>query len=163
MVTPKTGRPRGRPRKTLFDDPDRYWIAYALALQAAGCSENKAFDLAAARVYGHVDRIEEIASGELTGWTKVSVSRVERSATTIFGKASTLRRKTNVARTEIETLWLTLLARAWMQALLSKDHERNRLHLQVLGKHLGEEAFVDRVLLPILDKKSALPDFSPRD
>lgn len=163
MVTPKTGRPRGRPTKPLLEDPDRYWITYAFALQAIGLSENKAFDLAAARVYGHVDKTEEILDGDLSGSVKISTSRVEGASTTITGKASTLRRKANVDRTQHETRWIILMTRAWLHVLASKSHERSRAELLALGKLLQEEAFVGGYLTSKLNEKYGLPDFSPRD
>ncbi|WP_128565411.1 hypothetical protein [Methylobacterium crusticola] len=163
MVTPKTGRPRGRPKKFPLHDPDRYWIAYAFALQASGYSERAAFDLAAAQVYGEVGKIEKIQFGDKTGWTRVEFPKVAGSATTVPGKASTLRRKANVARTGEEAYWLVLISRAWLQAMRSKDRARNRAEMLAIGSHLGEEAFIAGCLIPFLAAATALPDYSPRD
>src|ERR1700712_1994375 len=60
MATPRTGRPRGRPTKPLLQDPDRFWIAYAYAMESVGLSERAAFDRIAVIVFGEVDSFEEV-------------------------------------------------------------------------------------------------------
>jgi hypothetical protein len=66
VVTPRTGRPRGRPRKSLLDDPDRYAIALMLGFQTVyRVSEFKASVLAVALTEG-----EERQEGE---WVRPAI------------------------------------------------------------------------------------------
>ena len=60
MVTPRTGRPRGRPRYDFLRDPERFAVAFVDALTTLGTSETDAFKIAAAQLVGLPVAIETV-------------------------------------------------------------------------------------------------------
>ena len=52
MVSPQTGRLRGRPPYDFLHDPERYAIAFIDALVAHGTSETDAFRIASSQIVG---------------------------------------------------------------------------------------------------------------
>jgi len=65
MVTPRIpGAVRGRPkgsRRDLRDEPDRFAVAYGLALQVLGASQRKAFLMAAAMTPSSVEAAPDLS------------------------------------------------------------------------------------------------------
>src|SRR5262245_6568749 len=124
MVTPRTGKPRGRPKgstKSLLDDPERHAIAIALAGMGMGMNEQAAFRWGALQVVGR-----DITATAPTpsrprgrpippGWRWMSWERDAgpgKTTTEIDSKAETLRRKFNdrEAFTDNEANWLRCLS-----------------------------------------------------
>jgi hypothetical protein len=158
MVTPKTGNPRGRRPKTFRLDPDRYAIAFALALQVArGMSEAAAFNLAAALFYGtevepEPTRRRQPAETAAVAWS----SPKKPGAVGLPNKATTLRLKSNRGLSEQDAHYQSILTTACAIALGAKDN-RALLILDQMLATIGEREFGERCLVPIILEESPHP------
>jgi hypothetical protein len=78
MVTPRTGRPRGRPRKSLLADPERFAVPFVDALLVLGVSETDAFKIAMLQLIGRPVAVRTVGPrrkrgrGAVPGGTLVS-------------------------------------------------------------------------------------------
>src|SRR4051812_11871258 len=171
MVTPRTGKPRGRPRKSFLEDPERYAIALSDALAALGLSEPDSFAFAAAILMGEEVAIEWLPNGG----ARIRYGRVcapGEPTTTILGKADTLRGKAkHRARkgakltpfTRDEMHWRQHMALCIMVVLGAKDEVRCAEKVRQLAAEIGEAEFCESQLIPMLKRKFEPPDFSPPD
>ena len=170
MVTPKTGRPRGRPSKLLMNDPDRYAVALSDAIYFFGGGEKFSFGCSASLLYAKLVDMKDLDAGGCEthhesahpGYPSVNISG---KSDTIRGK-SKLRSKRGQAKkvySPEETLWRLTMAMAFISALMPKDLEASRLLVRSLAGSVGEIKFAEVFLIPWLEQKFRSPDFSPPD
>ena len=165
MVSPQTGRPRGRPPYDFLRDPERYAIAYIDALGVLGTSETDAFKIAAAQIVGvpigcrTVDPRRKRGRGLVGGGELVNY---DNGPTTIVGKADTLRRKFKRPMSPEERVWRLAMGRAFLLALRGKDWDRCASKIEELAKSVGEAAYAQTVLLPLLAAKFLCTRFYAR-
>ena len=181
MVTPRTGRPRGRPKKDFLRDPERFAIPCALALMTVfNASENDAFTVAAAWLLGTATNARPVGPrhkrgrGAMPAGTLVTYERAfcrGSSTVTFAGKAATLRKKAVKVCAE-RGAWCYAMSRAFVLALRpGKDRQSSALEIMRLTASAGEGAYALAVLLPLLaaarssskliHKIHPLPDFMP--
>jgi hypothetical protein len=157
--------PRGRPPYDFLHDPERYAIAYIDALVALGVSETDAFKAAAARMVGipmgcrTVDPRRKRGRGLVQGGVLVNY---ENGSTTIVGKADTLRRKFKRPMSPEEGMWRVAMGHAFLLAMRGKDLHRCALTIEELAKSVGEVAYAQTVLLPLLAAKILSAPFYAR-
>jgi hypothetical protein len=176
MVTKPTGRPRARPRVPLRSDPDRYAVAMALSFEIdLGLSARKAALLVAAVVAGREGDVEpEFAARHpsteaMAPATFYKVARPGAPAT-IEGKAATIRQKMRGVRIKAgdfgpfdieDGRWLHYMATAFL-VTRQQGHPMNlraaALHMASL---VGERAFAEAVLLPMIDARFLHPSSEP--
>jgi len=155
MVSPQTSKPRGRPPYDFLHDPERYAIAYVDALVALGVSETDAFKAAAAHIVGipmgyrTVDSRRRRGRGLVEGGGLINYDRKTR----IEGKAVTLRRKFKQSTAPEELVWRVTMGRAFLLALRGKDLYRCASKIEELAKSVGEVAYAQTVLSPLLAAK----------
>src|SRR5690242_2733823 len=114
MVTPRTGRRRGRPAWDWRTYPDRYAIALADALAAFGMSEREAIDAAVIQ-FDTRKRPAQVA-----GAATFELRPEPGMAATIKGRASTLRQKSKLNPAGFAA-WRAKMALAIMIAMGSKE------------------------------------------
>jgi hypothetical protein len=155
MVTPRTGRPRGRPPYDFLHDSERYAIPFIDALVVLGTSETDAFKIAAAQIVGTpmggqtVDPRRKRGRGLVRGGVLVNYDE----GSTIVGKADTLRRKFKRPMSPEERVWRRAMGRAFLLALRGKDLHRCVSKIEELAKSVGEAAYAQTMLLPLLAAK----------
>jgi hypothetical protein len=162
VVTPKTGRRRGRPPYNFFIDPERFAIPFIDALTALGVSETDAFKAAAAQIVGvrlelrTVEPRRKQGRGSVPGGTVISY---DQGTVTIAGKADTLRRKFKQPCLPEVAAWRRAMAHGFVLALTGKDRDRCTAKILELATSVGEASYARAVLLPMLEaKKISLPD-----
>jgi len=166
MVSKSTGRRRGRPDWDWRTWAPRYAIALSDGFQAMGLSERAAVDLAVALFYG--TEIESAKPGYITYQL-----RVNPSAATIAGRASTIRQKANRVPIPVGFAnWRITMAKAFLIALnASGDISRAGLHILALareadrfrdnmGDPFADLDFTMRSIVPLLFTKIQMPEFS---
>jgi hypothetical protein len=172
MVSPKTGKPRGRPQLDFLQDPDRFAIALAFALRTLGNSENDAFRAVAALALGAKVSAKEVAPrrkrgrGAIPGGLMVTYERVARkggSTGSLVGRATSLRQKG--ARTERDPkamAWLLEKQAAFALALQAASSlERCATRILELGQLVVKGKLAeDRLLGKLSDE---LPDLFTND
>ncbi len=170
MVTPKTGKPRGRPTKLLTEDPERYAIALSDALQAMGMGEKDSFYLSAALMFSEAVDSAEMADGRVR--VTYESARPGFPSVTISGKSDTIRGKSKLRRKrgqqEVgvrpeDAAWRKHMGLAFIVALSTKDFGVGCASIRSLADSVGENAFAEAVLIPMLQQKFQPPDFSPPD
>lgn len=165
MATPKTERPKGRPQKDFLKDPDRYPIGMAGGLQFLGVSQRKSYDIASATFYG-----EECApTKKLRAKRPPGCAHVGYKLPVMIsfkGKSSTLLKKTIRASASPEaSAWLENINIAFAIAFCpNKIAGFTRLSSAILtlSDAVGERAFAEAVILPMLQVEFSSPDFFPR-
>jgi hypothetical protein len=178
-MTARTGQPvrkqRGAPPKPFVTAPERYAINRADAYMALGSSENDAFTAASAQMLGEVVAEQQAGPRRKRGLGLIGAGIVvtyERkaipggSAASFDGKASTLRRKAKVAEKNPEAVaWRTAMCRAYVLALAAtKDHDLCASIIWELASIVGEGAYAQDVLLPLLEARFFwLAQLSPND
>jgi hypothetical protein len=172
MVTPKTGRPRGRPQLDFVQDPDRFAIALAFALRALGSSENAAFQAVAASGFGSKVSAEQIGPrrkrgrGAIPGGLMVTYERAAHSGaatTTLRGRATSLRHKgARIERDPKAMAWLEEKQAAFALALQSASSaELCAARILELGQDVVKGKLAEDQLLNVLS--SELPDLFTND
>jgi hypothetical protein len=164
MVSPQTSRPRGRPPYDFLHDPERYAIAYIDALVALGVSETDAFKAAAARMIGIPMGCRTVGPRRKRGRGLVQggvLVNYDNGSTTIVGKADTLRRKFKRPMSPEEGMWCVAMGHAFLLALRGKDLHRCASKIEELAKSVGEAAYAQTELLPLLAARFFPPDFMP--
>ena len=183
MITPSTGRPRGRPRKPrpprhprvgrprldFCNDPDRYAIALLdamLALEMAG-SERACALAVATWVVGLEAQPPQGSPPGLTTWVrrrKASRPRLDTragtTAGTLDGKAATLRIKQRRCRSVTEAGWRKAMASAFMLVFGARDQEVVKPIILQRAAAVGEGGFAKRVVWSMVDAKFSLLEFS---
>jgi hypothetical protein len=151
MVTPRTGRPRGRPRYDFLRDPERFAVAFVDALTALGTSETDAFKIAAAQLVGIPVSIETVeprrkqGRGAIPGGTLVSY---DQAAVSIAGKGDSVRRKFKMSCTQEVAAWRVAMGRAFILTLIGTDTAPPEV--EELAASVGEADYTKRVLLPMI-------------
>jgi hypothetical protein len=171
VVTPRTGRARGRPRKpakpakpqrsagrptlSFFDDPDRYRVGCLDALLALGIRSESA----CARALAALDVAIEGGEGKLapdgrlvTTWERFR-TRAGATAATLDGRASTLREKQRRCRSPEEANWRRAMSSCFKVALHPRDRLRAKAGVLTLATVVGEGDFAQRVLWPMIDAR----------
>ena len=152
MGMPRTGKPRGRPKYELRGDPERYAIPFIDALVAMRVSETDAFKIAAVQIVGEVKGFRTVGSrrkrgrGLVQGGVLVNYDRKTR----IEGKACTLRRQFKQSTAPEELVWRVAMGRAFLLALRGKDLTGCASKIEELATSVGEAAYAQAVLLPLL-------------
>jgi hypothetical protein len=162
MVTPRTGRPRGRPRGRLLTDPERFAVPFVDALLVLSVSETDAFKIAALQLIGTTVAVRTVGPrrkrgrGAVPGGTLVSYADDAR----IEGRATTLRRKFKNPMTAEIARWRMVMGRAFLLTLTGKNSVLAGAKIRELAVSVGEERYADTCLLPLLKAKfSRLPDY----
>jgi hypothetical protein len=172
MVSPKTGKPRGRPQLDFLQDPDRFAIALAFALRTLGNSENAAFQAVAALAFGSKVSAKEVAPrrkrgrGPIPGGLQVTYERAAHSGaatTTLSGRATSLRHKgARVERDPKAMAWLLGKQAAFALALqAASSAERCATRILELGQLVLEGKLAEDQLLNVLSGE--LPDLFTND
>lgn len=170
MVTPRTGRPRGRPKKNFLDDPERYAVALSDALHSLGMTGKDAFTFVAAVLAAQETKISKLEDGSAN--IRYESALPGGPSVTIAGKADTLRGKSKLrprkgspqkAISEEEAHWRKMMALAFAIALKAKDEIRCSILIRQIVAEVGEVSFGETYLLPMLRAKFQPPDFSPPD
>lgn len=163
MVTPPTGRRRGRPKHDPLVDPERFAVPFVDALLVLGNSETDAFKIATLQFIGRPAAVRTVGPrrkrgrGAVPGGTLVSYEDDSR----IEGRATTLRRKFKKPMTADVARWRRAMGRAFLLALTGKDFVRCAGEIRQLAASVGEEQYAQAQLLPLLAAKhiSRLPDY----
>ena len=82
--------------------------------------------------------------------------------TTIEGRAVTLRRKFKRPMSPEEGMWRVAMGHAFLLALRGKDLHRCASKIEELAKSVGEAAYAQTVLLPLLAAKFLCTRFYAR-
>lgn len=167
MASPRTGRPRGRPRKPkpparprgnqpydFFRDPDRYAIALldVLLADGAGSARDLSFAIAAWQVGIEAESPSGAKHPGLvaTHWlTKRTIPGAR--AATLEGRAATLRQKQ--ARKTIPTAqaeWRTTMASCFNIVFGARDRARAQAAVLERAATVGEQDFAWLVLCPMI-------------
>jgi hypothetical protein len=153
MATPKTGKPRGRPRKRYRQDPDRYILAFAQAAEVVfGISQNDAFDLTVCNFFGRgveheKGRRRQPDGTQAVGWvTRVGPTPLQNRAAALITKAS---RPISAA----DAIHHSILMTACKYALEAKDGRVIPSLLDLLAS-IGEREFGERCLVPMVLQKA---------
>jgi hypothetical protein len=158
MVTLRTGRPRGRPRKNWRTDPERFALPFIDALVAVGVSETGAFEIAAAQLVGEPVEVRLVGPrrkrgrGAVPGGVLVSYEPRHRLET----KAAALRRKYKKPMSAEAGRWRIAMGRAFVLALTAKDKARCAIKIRELAAAVGEHQAAQTLLA---SKNLCLPDF----
>jgi hypothetical protein len=176
VVTKRTGRPPGRPRKArpprrpkagrpprgFRHDPDRYAVALLDAFLALEMGSRFACARAVAVWFVGLEADEQHKSAEHPGLMVASwrANRTRRDATaaTVKGKAQTLLEKERRRSGLFEQNWRALMAQAFDMILRVRDREAaakaNLMPVVFqLAAAAGEGEFAARVMLPMLAGK----------
>jgi hypothetical protein len=174
MVTKRTGRPPGRPRKArpprrpkagrppqgFRHDPDRYAIGLLDAMLALG--KGSRFDCARAVAVWLVglEADEQHVSAEhpglmVTNWW-ADHTRPGATAATVKGKAHTLLKKQRRRSGPFERHWREMMAQAFDMVIRARDREAAAKLKPIvfqMAAAVGEGEFADRVMLRMMDAK----------
>jgi hypothetical protein len=164
MVSPQTGRPCGRPRYDFLGDPERYAISLIDALVVLGTSETDAFKIAAAQIVGIPMGCRTVGPRRKRGRGLVRgglLVNYDYCSPTIVGKADTLRRKFKRPMSPEEHVWRRAMGHAFLLVLRGKDWHRCASKIEELAKSMGEAAYAQTELLPMLAAKFVMSDFMP--
>lgn len=162
MSADKPRRSRGRPKKDLLEDLDRYPIAMAIALRdAMELSERKSFDLVVGLFLGEEIQSHQSERAPSQHRDKISLKLVSKpgAPATIAGAASTLRQKAKTNRTPEEAAWLTVMALAFTIVFTATDYDRGAARIRELAASIGEIAYCEAKLIPMLWAKFHSPIF----
>src|SRR5262249_20362051 len=96
-----------------------------------------------------VDSRRKRGRGLVQGGVLINYDRKTR----IEGKAVTLRRKFKQSTAPEELVWRATMGRAFLLALRGKDLHRCASKIEELAKSVGEVAYAQTVLLPLLAAK----------
>lgn len=130
MVTPRTGRPRGRPSWDWRTDPDRFAIAMADALMALGKTEREAVDFA---VISFDMTVRRARSMMLDG-ASFELRSEPGMAATVKGRASTIRQRKNINPVPSGFgEWRKAMGLAFMLAFNPKDKDACALRVLELA------------------------------
>jgi hypothetical protein len=136
--------------------PERYAIAFALALVGAGVSERKAFDLAVGLFEGKT--VEPLVRG-LSARLQTDVANVltrRISFATIAGRASGLRAILRDAQTvPASRAWAIWMSMAFGVAMFGRHLDAGKQYIRELAMLAGEGPLAERFLIPILNEKFA--------
>jgi hypothetical protein len=143
MVTPRSGRPRGRRPKTFREDPDRHAVAR----------------LAIGREIAPLTPISpNYPELVVTHWEKVCAPG---APATFEGKADTLEKKRKKWRSDpAREPWLQAMVAAFVAVFQEHDRAKARARCLWLASRAGEAAFARRVLWPMITARD-LPEFRP--
>jgi len=156
MATPKTGNPRGRPKKSFLEDPDRYLIAYAHCLGAMGFSENKAFLLSVVSFETNVISRKQTDDGR---WHVCFEKPLKPGSFARFdGRISTLRLKANKKDpvSGKEAYWRLYMPLAISLAVSGASYNLARAGILEFCLSAGEDDFAQEVLLPHLNFRATI-------
>jgi hypothetical protein len=171
MVTPRTRRPRGRPRKpveakpcrgagrpalSLLVDPDRYRIACLDALQSLGINSKRACAMLLASLDVGVSGGAEKRAPDgrvISTWLKAP-TLAGATAASVEGRAASLREKQRrQGHSSEEANWRKAMAYCFKVALHPRDRERAKTGVFTLATVVGEGDFAQRVLWPMIDAR----------
>jgi hypothetical protein len=134
MASKRTGRPRGRPKKTFSSDPDRHQVAFIDALKLLGITFEEAARLAvcvsseAIEVTSDQATLSRAARRRLEQGWRLKVLQRPIPTQMIDSRVDGLRRKWNRLakdRSVEARRWGVNMRRAWIALLvLGPDHER---------------------------------------
>jgi hypothetical protein len=170
VATPRTGRPRGRPKSNFLRDPDRFAIALALAFRSLGASENDAFRAVAALAFGRKVSEQQVpprrkrGRGAIPGGTLVGYERtaVQGGAIGLLpGRAGSLRLKfSQIGQRDPKAMaWLLRMQGAFTMGLTAASSaERCAARILELGRLVDLGALPEDRLLNVL--AAELPAFS---
>lgn len=147
MVTRKTGRPVGRPSNDLRTKPDRHAIALGVALECAGMSRTKAFQLAAALL--EHKRVEKagLSDESISGLSFFMSRSIEERGRYLSQKATGIKPKRESFTPE-ETAWLVAMTAIWALYLLGSGPTSFH-QIRYAALSCDETEFVrDRLLTP---------------
>ena len=159
MVTPKTGKPRGRPSKPYRIDRDRHVIALAQASEIVwGLSQNAAFDLTVASIYGRPTEPDRIRRRRPPNTVAVAwTTRV--GPTPLQNRAAALITKASKPLSEDDAQHHAILLSACVDALkalaTSEEKDRHASSISALSKLacIGEEEFGEWLRAVLLQQK----------
>jgi hypothetical protein len=161
MATRKTGRPRGRPRKSFKTDPDRFPAALADCLTALGVSERVALDLAVA-IYTGSEVIMPDAGG-----ISLKIRPRPGAPAAIKTKAEWLRQKRRQPdwNGPEAAAWRKAMAMAWTLAIRGARGRGATIEtmIRALARQAGESAHAEAILIPAFQGKTEVPDYSRKD
>jgi hypothetical protein len=152
MVTPRTGRPKGRPKAVLGEDPDRYLLGLADALHMAhGVSAHQAralavLELCAKKLGCSGEPSDNMrAAHERLGAYDISGIRggekEERALEKVLPKIGAIRKKvTRRYCTETDLNYRTVMASMFLLALFGKGNFVSRAFgVHLLSTRIGEQ------------------------
>jgi hypothetical protein len=162
MVTPRSGKPRGRPPKSFRDDDDRFAVALLDALEILTNSTGRDRARAVARlVIGTEIKPPPSPSKNhpelvATTWDKLSVPGL---AASFEGKADTLRVKHHKWRSDPAwEPWRQTIVHAFLIVFREQDGAIAKAQSLWLASSVGEEKFAREVLWPMI-AAGDLPEF----
>jgi hypothetical protein len=166
MVTKRTGRPRGRPRKpvkprarvgrpslTLRKDPDRYAIGCLDAMLALGLASERACGIALAAILIGVESTGARPSADsrhvLTRW-ELFRTQTGSTAGTLEGLAVTLRMKRRRYRSTSDIRFRTAMGAAFQAVFAIPDMQMAKQVSLAAAASIDEAEFAHRVLGPMI-------------
>ena len=175
MVSKRTGRPVGRPRKlrpprrpragrplrVFLQDADRYAVALLDAMLAIELGPERACALAiAAWEVGIEGNPPLVLPGQVsTNWERRR-TKMGANAATLEGRAATLRGKQRCRpRDPQDVIWRRAMGAAFMLVLQARDPETARPVILQRAESVGEGEYARRKMLPMLYAKFSPPEF----
>jgi hypothetical protein len=168
VVSKRTGRPVGRPRKPrppslsseqklirkFLNDPDRHSVALLDAMLALemGTEHACAKSIIVWQVGIERPPRRSKAGRVVTNWERRHTKGGARAAT-LEGRVATLRAKRGRIRSGEEVLWRTAMASAFMLVLGARDPDAVKTAIIRRAESVGEGDFARRVMLPMLTAK----------
>jgi len=158
MATPKTGNPRGAPKKDFLKDPDRHLIAAAMHLQKTmagnkhSCSERQAFALAIGILQEKVHRRITYANDSgvkiAIGETNEKVpQQISYKISRYYKKFDRLQKRT---LSEEEKIWFDTMDRIFTIGKVEAKDEALATELMRLASSINEFEWVQKWLAPNL-------------
>jgi hypothetical protein len=144
MVTPRTGKPAGRPSIAWCDDPDRYAVALIAALDALGMASTRQAALLAAVLM--LDKHAGVIAGKGDSYERVTGPG--ETIATEEGRADALRKKQRHWGRDAEAArWLIAMAGIFMLLIGAKDDRARIEAMRRAASNRRARAFVRDLLL----------------
>jgi hypothetical protein len=165
MVTKRTGRPRERPERNFFKDPNRYVLAPIEAIMDGGVKFEPAALLVLSVAESNLIPLEKALKTKLSrsnewrltrGWKLLSFKRIKQTPK-ISSQIDTLRlKRKHYAKDAAAQLWLHNMRNAWIN-LLWYDRIGPVAELLIFKccEAAGESRYAKERMLPILRSVTA--------
>lgn len=153
--------PKSRAAQEFRNDPDRHAGALLDAMLALDMGSERVCSLAVAvwLVGIEINQPRPVRKWIATEWAALKTKRGAKAATP-DNKATTLRIKRRRVGSQDEARWRKAMAHAFMLVIGARDRDAVKLRVLQLAASVGEEEYARRVMLPMIDGKFPLPDFS---
>jgi hypothetical protein len=169
MVTRRTGRPRGRPRKParpqrnvgrprlrLIDDTDKHAVACLDALVALEFGTEHACAMGVIALFvgikGEADTLSADGRHVVTNWERYR-TRHGSNAGTLEGRAGTLRGKRRKYQSKADLHWRAAMSAAFRAVFTLADRQQSKCVALAAAMIVDEAEFARAKLWPMIDAR----------